>query len=489
VWAALRAALLPAGLPISAQVWLRTAPSGVARGAAVEGDQAAERDGLIGSGVGQRRGVGGGQGNAGRGAVDAAVVDDQLGDVGAGEIGGEAGPDAARVAEHGLAGGGTREQRPAEGQRVAIDVAGAAAVEGDDGAERDRLVGTGMGDRRRVFGADADRVGQARKPAVADGQRDQVAAGQIDEQTRIDAVGVAEGGAAARRDAAQLPGVLQRVAVDVGRVATVEHDQSAHAHALVGAGVGDRPAVLGADGDRVGNAAGPAVADDELDEVLPRFVGSEARGDGGGFDQLGEAAEGALAEDPGVTQRVAVGVGRGGAAEHDELTDPHALVGAGVGERRLVYGAALGARAAQGAEAAVDRVDQAIGVGVARVARCADLGAGENGFLDEGEVVKVDVAVGIDVARHAPDPAGEYEPEQDQPHPMFRDSKHRPSPLVSVRGARNWPRLQSQAPRLVFGFLLGSLCCLLRPFWIGRLVLLLRCGSRAAWVSGRRVLG
>jgi hypothetical protein len=121
-------------------------------------------------------------------------------------------------------------------------------------------------------------------------------------------------------------------------------DQSANADALVWAGVGDRAAVLGADDDGIGNAVEFAVADDELDEVLAGFVGGEARRDGEAVDQAGEAAERMVFEGPGVAQRVAVRVGRSGTAELDRVADLDRLVGSGVGERRLVDGAALGAR-------------------------------------------------------------------------------------------------------------------------------------------------
>src|SRR5579885_3531240 len=83
-----------------------------------------------------------------------AVVDDELCDIRAVEVGGEGRVRDSGAGEDRGAARGTGGETPGEGERIAIDVGRAAAVELDERTDVDRLVRAGVSYRGRVLRAD-----------------------------------------------------------------------------------------------------------------------------------------------------------------------------------------------------------------------------------------------------------------------------------------------------------------------------------------------
>ena len=137
---------------------------------------------------GRRRRVLGPDGD-GVGALGRAVVDHQLRDVLADPIRHQGRPRRARIGQGRRAADRGLEQRPLEGQRVAVRVARAATVEGDRPASRHRLIRAGGGHWRAVVGGEEDGVGRAAAPVVVDHQPGGVAAGPVDGEVGLDRVG------------------------------------------------------------------------------------------------------------------------------------------------------------------------------------------------------------------------------------------------------------------------------------------------------------
>ncbi len=132
-----------------------------------------------------------------------------------------------------------------------------------------------------------------------------------------------------RRAVAEVPCVLGDLAVRIERARALEGQRLAGSGDEVGPGVGDRPRVdhhlhrvVGGVADRL-----RCVGDDERHVV----------GAGLGIDvgRRRPVAGLAVAEVPGVDGDAVVGVARGGAVELDEARGDE-LVGAGIGDRRLV---------------------------------------------------------------------------------------------------------------------------------------------------------
>ena len=179
---------------------------GIDRARAVEGDLLAGGGDEVGAGVGDRRGVDAhGHGVAGGVERRAAVVADDEGDL----VGAGAGVGVADVAP---ARGDAVAEVPVPGGDAAVGVGGAAAVEGEL-ADRDRLVGAGVGDR---CGADGDvdrrrRGGRGGGAVVGDGEGDRIDPGSGPGVLRLLAFA---GGAVA-----EVPGPGEDRAVGVGRAA------------------------------------------------------------------------------------------------------------------------------------------------------------------------------------------------------------------------------------------------------------------------------
>jgi hypothetical protein len=116
------------------------------------------------------------------------------------------------------------------------------------------------------------------------------------------------------------------------------------------------------------------------------------------------------------------------------------------------------------AGADVADVDAAVVIRVTGIVGSGNRGAGGQHALQQRDVIKVDVGVLIDVAGLRPDLARECEPAQEQPHPMFRTSKHRPRfPIDERLRLSKAASTQGQVPRLAYSFFFGSLRCLMRP--------------------------
>ena len=103
--------------------------------------------------------------------------------------------------------------------------------------------------------------------AVVDLELGDVVAAPVDGQVRAGGGGGRQGRGAAGGPAEQGPGVAERVMVGVGGAAAVECECVADPGGPVGAGVGDRAGVVGADGDGVGGAVQGSVVDDELGDI------------------------------------------------------------------------------------------------------------------------------------------------------------------------------------------------------------------------------
>ena len=379
------------------------APFRVGRCTAGELNQGAQGHRLVRSGVGRGSGVVGADRDARSGAVDQTVIDDELDNIAARLIGGEARVDRSRVAQCGRTACGAAEQRPAVGEAVAVHVGAEAAVELHQRTQRHRTAVARPRHRRRVEGGDHHGVGRAGEVAVVDDQLDLVAAGHIDDQARLHGAGVAEAGRAARRGIHDAPGIGECIAVHVAAEAPVQHHGVAHARRLVGARAGSRCGVARADGDGRCSAAQGTIAHHELDHIAASAVGGEARVDRGRTGQRSRAARRAAGDGPGIGQRIAIRVAGGCAVEGGQFAYTHGVVGTGVGQRRTV-GRTAGVAATQHAGAAVDGVDGEVDVRVARVFCVCDGQLLDDGLLDQADVEPVDAAVVVDVALEGPGP-------------------------------------------------------------------------------------
>ena len=169
-----------------------------------------------------------------------AVVHDQLRDVHAGQIRHVAWSATERVRQRGRATGRLRGERPPEGQRVAVGVRRAHAIELHEGSWHDSLIRTGVGHWRRVTGRDDDRVWRAVHVPVVDDELRHIRARRVHGERRAHVAGVHDRSVAAGRRGAERPEVGQRVSIDVLRGAAIEDHLGADTDRLIGSGIGDR---------------------------------------------------------------------------------------------------------------------------------------------------------------------------------------------------------------------------------------------------------
>ena len=270
-----------------------------------------------------------------RRTVDQAVIDDELRDVVARNVGHDGRRLVQRV-ERARSTTGGRRQRPEECQGIAVDIRRAAAVEGYRVADIDRLVGASIGNRRRVQRRYRDRIGRAVNEAVVDDELRDIIAGYVHYEARGQRQGAGKGAGAAR-GRRQGPGEGNRITVHVERAAAVEGYRIEHENRLIGTGVGDRGRIQGRHCRGVGRAVDEAVVDDELYDVIARRVDNEGRRHDGRVGQRRGAA-GRGRQRPGEGQRIAIDVKRCGTVERHCIADAARLVGAGVGDRGRIQG-------------------------------------------------------------------------------------------------------------------------------------------------------
>ena len=144
---------------------------GVAGGAAVQVNGVAGGDGLIGAGIGDGFGIFGIDDDGVGGAVLVAVVDDKAEDIAPGAVDGKAGLGRGEVVQGRDAAVGARGEGPAIGERIAIGIGRAGAIEQDFSAYRNTLIGTGIGNGRMVIGKAPFEAGGVERfgPVLANG--------------------------------------------------------------------------------------------------------------------------------------------------------------------------------------------------------------------------------------------------------------------------------------------------------------------------------
>ena len=302
------------GAVAEAPLVARDGAVGVARAAAVEIDLA-DRDRLVGAGVGDR---GGADGDVDAGGRDRRVGGGIVGDGEGDRI--DAGRRPGVLHLRALAGGAVAEV-PGPGQDRPVGIARPGAVEAGDLADRDRAVGAGRRRRRRGVDGDRHRVGGAvvgDAGIVLDGQGGDVAA--------RGRVGVGDGGAVDDRAVAHVPAVAGDGAVDVVARAAAERHRLADGGLPRLAGLGDRREV---DGDLAGGDAEVAgMSGVVLDPQHDAVEAGLGEGVGGG----GAVGLGAVGEGPVEAGERAVARGRAGAVEGHGLARRRGDRGAGGGD-------------------------------------------------------------------------------------------------------------------------------------------------------------
>src|SRR5262249_56184627 len=112
----------------------------------------AHREGLVRSSVGHRGRIGGRNHHRGWRAVDRAIIDDELHRVGARPIYGKGWRDAGGIGQRGRAIRGPAREAPGKGERIAIHIVGATAIERSEERRVGGQGGSAVGARGGVGG-------------------------------------------------------------------------------------------------------------------------------------------------------------------------------------------------------------------------------------------------------------------------------------------------------------------------------------------------
>ena len=214
-------------------------PVDIGRAAAVQGDGGARRHALIRSGMGHRRGILRRNRDRGRGTVQLAVVDHELDQIDARLVHCKGGFDRRQIGQLGRAPVRSGRERPGVGQGILVDIAGAAAVQGDGSARRHGLIGSGISHRRRILRRNGDRVRGTVHQAVVDDQPRHIVASLVNDERRFHCRRFGQCRRAPRRRL-ERPEKAQRIAVDIAGTATVESHRLIEVwirDGLVGAGI------------------------------------------------------------------------------------------------------------------------------------------------------------------------------------------------------------------------------------------------------------
>ena len=132
---------------------------------------------------------------------------------------------------------GRQSEGPLIAQRIAVHIAGGAAIQADGRAYRGSLVGTGIGHRGTVDRADGDGIRDARQLPVINHELDRVGAWLVDRERRIHRGAIRQDRGAAVGFFGKGPSKSERIAVAVAGGAAVQVDGRAHRGGLIRAGL------------------------------------------------------------------------------------------------------------------------------------------------------------------------------------------------------------------------------------------------------------
>ena len=171
-------------------------------------------------------------------AVHVAVADDQLRDVGPGEIGDKRRIGDGRIAQRRTAAGRGADDCPRVGQRIGVRIGRIAAVQADRRVGSGGLIVSRARNRHGIERRHDDRVWRAVEDAVGDDQLDDVGACQVGRERGRGRRGRQEDRLAASGAAGHRPRVVKDVELSIERGAAVERDDGPAQHRLVVAGAG-----------------------------------------------------------------------------------------------------------------------------------------------------------------------------------------------------------------------------------------------------------